>query len=149
MFRRTVIAASLACLMGTSAQAAEALKPIRIILVGDSTMTDKSGYGKGFCAQFKPEAVTCVNAARGGHQREADIVRALGDGTLGAASLDVFETEPLPGSSPLWDIETCYITPHVAAISNEKSGVAYFTKIIRAHEAGEPLVNVVDRDRGY
>jgi glyoxylate/hydroxypyruvate reductase A len=90
-----------------------------------------------------------VNAARGGHQREADIVKALGDGTLGAASLDVFETEPLPASSPLWDIENCYITPHIAAISNEKSGVTYFTTIIRDHEAGKPLINVVDRDRGY
>jgi glyoxylate/hydroxypyruvate reductase A len=90
-----------------------------------------------------------VNAARGGHQREADIVKALGDGTLGAASLDVFETEPLPATSPLWDIENCYITPHVAAISNEKSGVSYFTAIIRAHEAGEALINVVDRSRGY
>jgi glyoxylate/hydroxypyruvate reductase len=90
-----------------------------------------------------------VNAARGGHQREADIVRALADGTLGAASLDVFETEPLPESSPLWGIENCYITPHIAAISNEKSGVTYFSKIIRDHEAGKPLINVVDRDRGY
>ncbi len=90
-----------------------------------------------------------VNAARGGHQREADIVRALGDGTLGAASLDVFETEPLPASSPLWDIENCYITPHIAAISSEKSGVKYFAAVIKGHEAGEPLVNVVDRSRGY
>ena len=90
-----------------------------------------------------------VNAARGGHQRESDIARALADGTLGAASLDVFETEPLPESSPLWDIENCYITPHIAAISNEKSGVTYFSRIIRDHEAGKPLINVVDRDRGY
>lgn len=90
-----------------------------------------------------------VNAARGGHQREADIVRALGDGTLGAASLDVFETEPLPSDSPLWAIENCYITPHIAAISNETSGVRYFSAIIRAHEAGEALINVVDRGRGY
>jgi glyoxylate/hydroxypyruvate reductase A len=90
-----------------------------------------------------------VNAARGGHQREADIVKALGDGTLGAASLDVFETEPLPANSPLWDIENCYITPHIAAISNEKSGVRYFAEIIRAHEAGGALINVVDRSRGY
>jgi glyoxylate/hydroxypyruvate reductase A len=90
-----------------------------------------------------------VNAARGGHQREADIVKALGDGTLGAASLDVFETEPLPATSPLWDIENCYITPHIAAISNEATGVSYFSRIIREHEAGQPLVNVVDRKRGY
>ena len=90
-----------------------------------------------------------VNAARGGHQRETDIVRALGDGTLGAASLDVFETEPLPEGSPLWDIENCYITPHIAAISNVTTGVQYFSQIIRDHEAGKPLVNVVDRGRGY
>ena len=90
-----------------------------------------------------------VNAARGGHQREADIARALADGTLGAASLDVFETEPLPESSPLWDIENCYITPHLAAISNVSTGVSYFSQIIRDHEAGKPLINVVDRGRGY
>jgi glyoxylate/hydroxypyruvate reductase A len=90
-----------------------------------------------------------VNAARGGHQREADIVAALADGTLGAASLDVFETEPLPQDSRLWDIPNCYITPHVAAISNETSGVRYFSSIIQKHIAGEPLINVVDRSRGY
>lgn len=90
-----------------------------------------------------------VNAARGGHQREADIVRALADGTLGAASLDVFETEPLPQDSPLWDIENCYVTPHIAAISNESTGVSYFSRIIKDHEAGMPLINVVDRARGY
>ncbi|MHA6730756.1 2-hydroxyacid dehydrogenase [Devosia sp. A369] len=90
-----------------------------------------------------------VNAARGGHQREADIAQALGDGTLGAASLDVFETEPLPADSPLWAIENCYITPHIAAISDEKSGVRYFSGIIAEREAGKPLLNVVDRARGY
>ena len=90
-----------------------------------------------------------INAARGGHQREADIVQALGDGTLGAASLDVFEVEPLPQNSPLWELPNCYITPHIAAISNETSGVRYFSAIIKAHEAGEPLINVVDRSRGY
>ncbi len=90
-----------------------------------------------------------INAARGGHQKEADIARALGDGVLGAASLDVFETEPLPQSSPLWDIENCYITPHIAAISNEASGVRYFSSILLDAEAGKPLINVVDRERGY
>ncbi len=90
-----------------------------------------------------------VNAARGGHQVEADIVRALGDGTLAAASLDVFEIEPLPAASPLWALDNCYITPHIAAISSIEAGVAYFSRIIRDHEAGAPLPNVVDRARGY
>lgn len=90
-----------------------------------------------------------INAARGGHQKEADIVAALADGTLGAASLDVFEVEPLPSDSPLWNIENCYITPHIAAISDEQSGVRYFSRILIDHEAGKPLPNVVDRQRGY
>jgi len=90
-----------------------------------------------------------VNGARGGHQKEADIARALRDGTLGAASLDVFEVEPLPAESPLWDIPNCYITPHIAAISNERTGVSYFSRILKDHEAGKPLVNVVDFSRGY
>jgi len=90
-----------------------------------------------------------INAARGGHQRETDIAKALGDGTLGAASLDVFEIEPLPATSPLWAIDNCYITPHIAAISNQEAGVNYYSGIIKAHEAGQPLINVVDRKRGY
>ncbi|MFC3705086.1 2-hydroxyacid dehydrogenase [Devosia honganensis] len=90
-----------------------------------------------------------VNAARGGHQNEADIARALETGILGAASLDVFQTEPLPEDSPLWAIENCYITPHIAAISDEASGVRYFSRILEDHEAGKPLINVVDRKRGY
>ncbi|MEQ1768424.1 MAG: glyoxylate/hydroxypyruvate reductase A [Devosia sp.] len=90
-----------------------------------------------------------VNAARGGHQREADIVAALADGTLGAASLDVFEAEPLSPQSPLWALDNAYLTPHVAAISTIAAGVRYFSAIIRDHQAGEPLPNVVDRGRGY
>lgn len=90
-----------------------------------------------------------VNAARGGHQVETDIVRALGDGTLAAASLDVFQVEPLPADSPLWGLDNAYLTPHIAAISNIEAGVRYFSRIIRDHEAGGALPNVVDRSRGY
>ena len=90
-----------------------------------------------------------INAARGGHQIESDIVRALGDGTLGAASLDVFQHEPLPSDSPLWTQKNCFITPHIAAISNPESGASYFAKVLRDHEAGKPLINLVDVGRGY
>jgi glyoxylate/hydroxypyruvate reductase A len=90
-----------------------------------------------------------VNAARGGHQIETDIVKALGDGTLGAASLDVFQSEPLSPDSPLWALDSAYLTPHIAAISNIDAGVKYFSAIIRDHLAGKPLPNVVDRARGY
>lgn len=95
------------------------------------------------------EGPVLINAARGGHQREADIIRALDDGILGAASLDVFEVEPLPQDSPLWDHPRVFVTPHIAAASSERTGVAYFSEVIRAHEAGAPLPNVVDTERGY
>ena len=95
------------------------------------------------------EGPVVINAARGGHQKEADLVRALTDGTLKAASLDVFEVEPLPVDSPLWEMDNVYITPHIAAASSERTGVAYFSKAIIEHEAGGPLPNVVDLSRGY
>lgn len=96
-----------------------------------------------------PGGPVVINAARGGHQVEADLVAALSDGTLGAASLDVFETEPLPETSPLWDLPNCRITPHIAAVSDPAAGAIYFAGVIHDHEAGRPLPNLVDRVRGY
>lgn len=90
-----------------------------------------------------------VNVARGGHQNENDIVAALKDGTLGAASLDVFKVEPLPENSALWDAPNCYLTPHIAAISNPDSGAAYFARVVLEHEQGTPLPHVIDVARGY
>lgn len=95
------------------------------------------------------EGPVVINAARGGHQKEADIIRALDDGTLKAASLDVFEVEPLPQTSPLWGRDDVYVTPHIAAASSERTGVRYFSRVIKDHEAGKPLPNVVDIGRGY
>lgn len=61
--------------------AAQPLKPIRVILVGDSTMTDRSGYGAGFCARFRSE-VTCINAARGGRSSKSYRVEGLWNGVM-------------------------------------------------------------------
>lgn len=90
-----------------------------------------------------------INAARGGHQNEVDIEKALKDGTLGAASLDVFNIEPLPKDSALWRLQNCYITPHIAAISSPENGASYFARVIRDHENGLELINLVDMDCGY
>ena len=59
-----------------------------------------------------------INAGRGRLQKDADILRALEDGTLKEASLDVFETEPLPETSPLWNHPQVFVTPHAAATSD-------------------------------
>jgi glyoxylate/hydroxypyruvate reductase A len=90
-----------------------------------------------------------LNAGRGGLQVEADILAALDSGVLKAASLDVFEVEPLPKSSPLWDHPRVTISPHNAAISAPDAIVRAIADQIAAHERGEQLHNVVDRERGY
>jgi len=90
-----------------------------------------------------------INAGRGGLQIEADILRALDDGTLTGASLDVFEQEPLPKDNPLWSHPKVYVTPHNAAQSDPRALTKYVLAQIDRLEGGEPLENVVDRTRGY
>lgn len=90
-----------------------------------------------------------INAGRGGLQVEADILGGLDDGTLKAATLDVFETEPLSADSPLWTHPAVTVTPHNAAASEANAISAYIADQIRRFEAGEPLANVVKRDLGY
>jgi glyoxylate/hydroxypyruvate reductase A len=90
-----------------------------------------------------------INAGRGGLQVEADILAALDDGTLAAATLDVFETEPLPAQSRLWTHPSVTVTPHNAAASEASAISAYIADQIRRFEEGEPLQNVIDRQLGY
>jgi glyoxylate/hydroxypyruvate reductase len=94
-------------------------------------------------------APVLINAGRGGLQNERDILTCLDDGTLGAATLDVFETEPLPTGHPLWSHPRVTITPHNAADSDPVAITDYIVAQIRAHERGEPLRNVIDRSKGY
>lgn len=90
-----------------------------------------------------------INAGRGGLQVEKDILSCLDDGTLSAATLDVFEVEPLPQDSRLWTHPRVTVTPHDAAVSEPDATARYIADQIRRHEAGEPFQNVVDRARGY
>lgn len=90
-----------------------------------------------------------INAGRGRSHVEADIVAALRGGTLAGASLDVFETEPLPAESPLWDLPNVVITPHVAAASDPEALTAQIAEQILRFERGEPLRNLVDSRHGY
>jgi glyoxylate/hydroxypyruvate reductase A len=90
-----------------------------------------------------------INAGRGGLQVDADIVAALEAGALHAASLDVFETEPLPAASPLWQHPRVVVTPHNAAESAPAAIARYALRQWRACKSGAALDNVVDRNRGY
>lgn len=90
-----------------------------------------------------------INAGRGRLQRDADILRALDDGTLKEASLDVFEVEPLPEKSPLWTHPKVFVTPHAAATSDPDHLVGPMLDQMDAFERGEALQNLVDRAAGY
>ncbi|OHZ43825.1 2-hydroxyacid dehydrogenase [Agrobacterium vitis] len=90
-----------------------------------------------------------LNAGRGGSQVEADVIAALQKGVLGAASLDVFEKEPLAMDSPLWAMENVVVTPHAAAASDVRALFAHVETQIARFEAGEALEHVVDRSAGY
>lgn len=90
-----------------------------------------------------------VNGGRGKSQVETDIASCLEDGTLGGASLDVFETEPLDAESRLWSFDNAILTPHVASDSDVVALGRYIEGQMKRHEAGEPLQNLVDRSLGY
>ncbi|MHA1164132.1 MAG: 2-hydroxyacid dehydrogenase [Alphaproteobacteria bacterium] len=90
-----------------------------------------------------------INAGRGKIQVETDIIGALENGELWAASLDVFEEEPLPSTSPLWSHPRVIITPHNASISDDMAVCRYVVEQIARYEKGDKLENVVDLKRGY
>jgi len=94
-------------------------------------------------------APVLINAGRGGLQNEADILACLDDGTLGGASLDVFNQEPLPPDSPFWTHPKIVLTPHNAADTDPDEISKYVARQIERFEAGGALENVVDPARGY
>jgi glyoxylate/hydroxypyruvate reductase A len=94
-------------------------------------------------------APVVINAGRGGLQNEADILACLDDGTLGAASLDVYATEPLPADSPFWTHPRVVLTPHNAADTDPDEISRYVARQIARYEAGGALENVVEPARGY
>jgi glyoxylate/hydroxypyruvate reductase A len=94
-------------------------------------------------------APVLINAGRGGLQNEQDILACLDDGTLGAASLDVFVEEPLPEHSRFWTHPKVVLTPHNAADTDADAISKYVAEQIARFEAGGALENMVDRARGY
>lgn len=105
--------------------------------------------------QFKKMKDTAwfINIARGSIVDEKALVKALQEGRIAGAGLDVFEQEPLPGDSPLWDMENVILTPHIAGPTPYymERFVDVLLTNLEAYRAGkiEKMVNVVDYVRGY
>ena len=96
-----------------------------------------------------PRGAGLVNAGRGGHLVEADLIPALDSGQLSGAVLDVVGEEPLPAGHPFWRHPRIILTPHVAAETHPPTAAPIIREAIRRCEAGLPVENQVDLTRGY
>ncbi|MCL6515456.1 MAG: D-2-hydroxyacid dehydrogenase [Alicyclobacillus sp.] len=120
------------------------------VLVLTLPLTDETRHivGDRVLSRLRPGAAV-VNVGRGALIREADLIHALESGHLGAAILDVFETEPLPTGHPFWRMSGVYVTPHLSGPSEVDDVTAVFLRNLRAWCDGRPLEGVVDLERQY
>jgi glyoxylate/hydroxypyruvate reductase A len=96
-----------------------------------------------------PRGAGLVNVGRGAHVVEEDLLAALDQGQVGAAVLDVLVQEPPSRQSPLWTHPRVLITPHIASDVQIEGAVEVIVENLRREKEGRPLLNVVDRSKGY
>jgi phosphoglycerate dehydrogenase-like enzyme len=99
---------------------------------------------------MKPSAFL-VNIARGGVVNEPALIRALQEGWIAGAGLDVFVQEPLPADSPLWHMDNVILTPHIGGMTPfyDERATDLFMENLRRYLVGQPLLNQVDLEKGY
>ena len=121
-----------------------------VVVIAPLTKETEGMIGERELKLMKPTAYL-INVARGKIVREADLIRALKEGWIAGAGLDVFEEEPLPKSSPLWDLENVIITPHMAGSTPYywERATALFCENLKRFVGGKPLINIVDKRAGY
>lgn len=102
-----------------------------------------------FCA-MKPTA-RFINIGRGASVDEAALVDALRSGAIRGAALDVFQTEPLPVDSPLWEVENLIISPHMSGDTHDYKEIVmrHFLDNLDRYRSGRPLKNIVDKAAGF
>jgi phosphoglycerate dehydrogenase-like enzyme len=113
--------------------------------------TTRGLFGADQLALMKPSAMV-VGISRGGVIDEPALIAALQEGKIAAAALDVFETEPLPEASPLWDMENVFITPHAAGGSQYEAETIreiFVENVERYLNDDLPLRNQIDKQQGF
>ena len=90
-----------------------------------------------------------INVARGKHLVEEDLIPALNEGYLSGALLDVYRKEPLPTDHPFWEENRIQLTPHIASVTNPQAAAPQIIENFRRLKANQPLLNLVNRQRGY
>ena len=96
-----------------------------------------------------PRGASLVHVGRGAQLDHQALLDALDSGWISAAVIDVTAPEPLPASHTFWTHPRVLLTPHIASMTQPETAVDLVLENIRRHEAGEPLVGLVNRDRGY
>ena len=121
-----------------------------VVVAAPQTPSTRGLIGAPELARMKPDAVL-VNVSRGGLVDEEALAAALRAGRLAGAALDVFRGEPLAPGSPLWNVPNLLITPHTSGFRRDHwdAATALFASNLRRFEAGEPLLNPVDKSAGY
>ncbi|WP_344883691.1 D-2-hydroxyacid dehydrogenase [Allokutzneria multivorans] len=121
-----------------------------VIAVAPLTEHTKGMFDSRAFAAMRPTA-RLVNVGRGELVVTSDLVRALRDGVIAGAALDVFETEPLPQDSPLWTMENVLVSPHMSGdfVGWRDALVEVFADNFRRWRADRDLRNVVDKQLGY
>lgn len=121
-----------------------------VVLAVPLTAETERFIGEAELRAMKPGAYL-VNIARGRVIDEQALIRALREGWIAGAGLDVAEIEPLPSNSLLYSLPNVILTPHIAGVSvhYEKRLAEVFADNLRRYRAGEPLVNRFDPARGY
>ena len=121
-----------------------------VVVAAPETLETRHLIGAAELAAMRADSLL-VNISRGGVIDESALVAALATRQIGAAALDVFEDEPLPPDHPLWSFPHVLITPHTSGFRPDhwEAAVALFAENLRRFEAGEPLLNVVDKKAGY
>lgn len=120
------------------------------IVINTLPLTDQTRdlMDHAFFSALLPGAVV-INVGRGEHLVDEDLLRAIAEGRIAAATLDVFREEPLPPEHAFWRTPQITITPHVSARTLREATVAQIVAKIRSMEAGAPVSGVVDPARGY
>lgn len=101
--------------------------------------------------QLMQKSAYLINVSRGGIIDENALCRALHEGEIAGAGLDVVEHEPLPADSLLWDAPNFIMTPHRAGFSQDRhqNVVDFFCENVRRYVSGQKLLNIVDKGKGY
>jgi glyoxylate/hydroxypyruvate reductase A len=96
-----------------------------------------------------PRGAFLINAARGRHLVDAELIAALDSGQIAHATLDVFHREPLPVEHPFWKHPRITVTPHVASLTVSETASRTVIEGLKAVRAGRRPANVVDLAKGY